>query len=150
MAPCLPFTRARPRFGAATPSENGHNEVVIALLQAGADPDAPRSDVGATPVYVAAQKGHLAVVKTLLAAGADPDAMDETGKTASDVAKAWGFPKIVEALGPTVTISDASPAAPPPSGKLSSTDAQDEEASPPAARKGYRMPEGLQPEKMEL
>ena len=65
MAPCLPFTRARPRFGAATPSENGHNEVVIALLQAGASVD-ERDLTQATALMAAAEGGHVDALTALL------------------------------------------------------------------------------------
>ena len=48
----------------------GYNEIVIALLNKGADKDSPAEN-GRTPLMEASRKGHLPVVKTLLDADAD-------------------------------------------------------------------------------
>ncbi|CBJ31910.1 ankyrin repeat protein [Ectocarpus siliculosus] len=48
----------------------GYNEIVIALLNKGADKDSPAAN-GRTPLMEASRKGHLPVVKTLLNADAD-------------------------------------------------------------------------------
>ncbi|KAJ1475513.1 ankyrin repeat protein, partial [Baffinella frigidus] len=64
---------AKPFSTGATPlhtaSENGREEVVKVLLDAGADVEA-KTTVGATPLYVAASNGHAGVVRILLNAGA--------------------------------------------------------------------------------
>ncbi|CAJ1359821.1 unnamed protein product [Effrenium voratum] len=52
--------------------ENGHLEVVLCLLQAGADKDKADSG-GKTPTHDAAARGHQEVVRCLLRAGADKD-----------------------------------------------------------------------------
>ncbi|KAJ1465229.1 ankyrin repeat-containing domain protein, partial [Baffinella frigidus] len=59
----------------------GHQEVVQALVDAGADKEAPNKmrDDGATPLSVAAQNGHLPVVRALVDAGADKNAKDKVG-----------------------------------------------------------------------
>jgi ankyrin repeat protein len=55
-----------PLFVAA---QKGHEPVVRALLEAGADINIARND-GATPLYIAAQKGHAAIVTMLRDSGA--------------------------------------------------------------------------------
>ncbi|KAJ1485108.1 ankyrin repeat-containing domain protein, partial [Baffinella frigidus] len=51
-------------------AKNGHRPVVQALVEAGADKDAPNKD-GVTPLIIAAQQGHIPVVRALVEAGAD-------------------------------------------------------------------------------
>ncbi len=41
------------------------------LLEGGVDVDNARTDVGATPLFMASQNGHDGVVRVLLEAGAD-------------------------------------------------------------------------------
>lgn len=67
-------------------AQNGHLEVVIALLQAGADINQPAND-GKTPLYIAAENGHLDMVQALLAAGADINQAANDGKTPLSIAK---------------------------------------------------------------
>lgn len=124
-----------------------HNKMVEILVEAGADLSA-RDEFGMRPLHYAAEGGHLGTVELLLKLGADPDAMDEVGKTAADVASAWGFPKIAEALGPTVTLAPASPQPTLPQGEAAEPAAPPPPATP--TRKSYKMPEALQPEKLEL
>eukprot|EP00752_Nemacystus_decipiens_P006553 g5900.t1 len=50
--------------------DRGHNEMVCALLHAGADKDRVDND-GDTPLILASSRGHLSIVQTLLGAGAD-------------------------------------------------------------------------------
>ena len=50
-------------------SQRGHNEVVRALLSAGAKVN-QQSKGGASPLYIASHEGHGKVVHTLLSAGA--------------------------------------------------------------------------------
>ncbi len=104
-------------------SQNGHLEVVQALLAKGAEVNARVND-GSTALGVASQNGHLEVVRALLAEGADvnvkggitlyavsPDlkeaqAMqgqawaeaDESGATPLSMAKANGHDDVVELL----------------------------------------------------
>ena len=59
---------------------NGHEAVVKALIEAGADVNKARDD-GWTPLYTAASNGHEAVVKALIEAGADVNKADNDGKT---------------------------------------------------------------------
>jgi ankyrin repeat protein len=65
----------------------GQLDVVVALLAAGAEPDALNS-AGAAPLHLAAQKGQGKVVAALLAQGADPNVRN---------AKGWG-PVLVSVL----------------------------------------------------
>jgi hypothetical protein len=61
-------------------AQDGHVEVVRALLAAGAAVD--RAGFwGATPLCVAAARGRVEVVRALLEAGADPLAADDDGRT---------------------------------------------------------------------
>jgi len=63
----------------------GFQQVAAALLQAGADPDAPRQGKagrGLTPLMEAAGTGHRELVTLLLRANATVDVHDEDGNTA--------------------------------------------------------------------
>ena len=53
---------ATPLYVAA---QNGHLDIVKALLEAGADRNQAMNS-GATPLFIAAEKGHLDVVEMLL------------------------------------------------------------------------------------
>ncbi len=64
----------------------GNPEVVIALLDAGANPNMQDKNRRAA-LHWAAEYGIPAIVAALLKAGADPAAKDEKGKTAWDLAK---------------------------------------------------------------
>ena len=65
-------------------ARQGHDAVVRALLDAGADKDLMKNN-GGTPLHVAAAMGHDAVVRALLDAGADKTATCN-GRMARDVA----------------------------------------------------------------
>ncbi len=51
-------------------AESGETEVVIVLLEAGADPEA-QDDYGQTPLHVAAKNGDVDIVTAMLEAGAN-------------------------------------------------------------------------------
>ena len=58
----------------------GFRDVILALLEADADPNA-KNEKGDTPISIAYTDGNLDFVKTLLDAGADPNAQDGEGFT---------------------------------------------------------------------
>ena len=66
----------------------GSADVVLALLNAGADTEAP--SVTGTPLLWAAGSGNLAAIKTLLQVGANCNAVSPDGCTAILMAAARG------------------------------------------------------------
>ena len=78
-------------------ADGGHRESALALIAAGADPNA-RQRHGWTPLHGAAQSGDRAVVEALLAAGADRTLTHDGGKTAADVAQESGHAEIAALL----------------------------------------------------
>ncbi len=64
--------------------------IVELLLDAGADPDNPRSAAGNTALHLAAYHGDADVVKLLLKHGADPVLLNNSGATVLDMARAGG------------------------------------------------------------
>ena len=88
---------------------------------------------------IARQGGHADAVSALLELGAAPDATDDAGKTAFDVAKAWGFAEAAAVLldaGSSVSIDSPGP------------ESRTVESSEMPRR--MHMPDNLQPEKLEL
>jgi ankyrin repeat protein len=76
----------------------GHVDSVLALLEAGADPNPPGQDA-LPPLHRAAMAGKSGVALALLAQGAAPNAIDpETGNTALMLAANRGFLDIVRLL----------------------------------------------------
>jgi uncharacterized protein len=72
-------------------------EIVRALLEKGADPNA-KSQSGSTPLHTVAFTGDEASLELLLSRGADPAVRNKEGKTAADIASDRGHDKIVRAL----------------------------------------------------
>mmetsp|Transcript_48716 Transcript_48716/g.121686 ORF Transcript_48716/g.121686 Transcript_48716/m.121686 type:complete len:245 (+) Transcript_48716:410-1144(+) len=88
----------------------GHSDIVLDLIEAGCDKDAPASN-GWTPLLAAAAEGHTHVVRHLLSAGANIDASTKSGQTPLHLAATFGYPTIVNLLvsaGANVNASDAS------------------------------------------
>ncbi len=67
------------------------------LLSKGADAKAA-TDLGVTPLWLAAENGSVPMVKLLLAAGANPNAALLDGETPLMAAARGGFPKVAELL----------------------------------------------------
>ena len=78
-------------------AENGHLEVIEALIKADADVNASNKN-GTTALQVAAINGHLKVVEALIEAGADVNASNNNGVTALQVAAENGHLEVIEAL----------------------------------------------------
>ena len=68
-----------------------------ALIEAGADVN-KATDVGATPLYIAAQNGHEAVVRALIELGADINKAKDDGWTPLFIAAEKGHETVVRAL----------------------------------------------------
>jgi uncharacterized protein len=61
-----------------------HTEVVLVLLDHGADPNA-REAAGFAPIHAAAHNGNDELYELLIARGADQDAATDDGRTAADL-----------------------------------------------------------------
>ena len=88
---------------AATPlytaAEQGHVEVVRALLEDGAITDVATEPRGFTPLYAAAANGYVAVVNTLVQGGADVNQEESRhGATPLYIAAQNGHVQVVEIL----------------------------------------------------
>ena len=68
----------------------GHTQQVATLLARGCNPNARDRDGDRTPLHWAAARNHLKVVSVLLAADADPSMPDQSGLTASQLARRFG------------------------------------------------------------
>jgi ankyrin repeat protein len=90
-----------PEDGGVTPlhlaAENCHTNVVVLLLEKGADLNIMADDK-ATPLHLASQQGCADVVAILLAKGADVNARDNQGRTPLTRAKLWHQDAIVQLL----------------------------------------------------
>ncbi|MDQ2979499.1 MAG: ankyrin repeat domain-containing protein [Acidobacteriota bacterium] len=76
----------------------GHDaSIVLALLEAGADPNA-RQQVGFTALHEAASEGLDEMARLLVAHGARVDLSTEDGKTAVDLARGKGHGKLADWL----------------------------------------------------
>jgi ankyrin repeat protein len=88
------FGNVRPLHSAVAGS---NTQAVLALLDAGADPNA-RQERGFTPLHGAAQNGDRDAVEALLAKGADPAATNDEGRSAADFATEKGHDEIAALL----------------------------------------------------
>jgi len=68
----------------------GHLEMVLMLLEHGADPNV-REQGGFTPLHAAAQNGDIDMIHILLLHGANPEAKSDDGKTPLDLAAQGGY-----------------------------------------------------------
>ena len=71
-----------------------HTEIVVMLLDAGANPNVPDND-GYTPLHDVAEMGDCPPARTmreaLLAAGADPSRQEKNGRMPSELAESMGY-----------------------------------------------------------
>jgi ankyrin repeat protein len=81
-------------------ADGGSSENALALIAAGADPNAKQRH-GWTPLHAAAQTGDRTVVEALLEAGADPAITNDDGKTAAMLARASGHAEIAARIEQT-------------------------------------------------
>jgi ankyrin repeat protein len=72
--------------GSASWNPARQRDVIVCLIEAGADPDAAAAG-GITPLHRAVRNRCSAAVETLLRAGADPRLRNDRGSTASDLAQ---------------------------------------------------------------
>jgi ankyrin repeat protein len=72
--------------GSASWNPARQREVIVCLIEAGADPDAAAAG-GITPLHRAVRNRCSAAVEALLRAGADPRLRNDRGSTASDLAR---------------------------------------------------------------
>jgi len=78
-------------------SQNGHTEIVKALLTRGAAINQARTD-GATPLLIASYNGHTATVQALLAAGANVNQACTDGATPLSIAAIRGHVEHMEVV----------------------------------------------------
>lgn len=83
-------------------ARDGHVNAIPVLLEAGAKPDVPTPDFGATPLHVVARsmegRRRPEAISLLVAAGADPETRDADGRTPLLLAANSPFPDAVRAL----------------------------------------------------
>jgi uncharacterized protein len=79
--------------------ENGNAAMIEKLIKAGADPNAPLSDLGETPLMMASRTGNAQAVKVLLDHGAQVNVRESSkGHTALIWAAAESHPEVVKLL----------------------------------------------------
>ena len=79
-------------------AQSGYLSIVLALLDAGADPSLGTTNHDTTPILIASSNGYLEVVRALLEAGADPSVATTDGWTPLYVASQKGHLDVVQAL----------------------------------------------------
>jgi ankyrin repeat protein len=80
-------------------AQNGHFPVVLALLEADADPALANPNNGCTSVWIAAQYGHMDVLALLLEANADPSSANiDNGTTPLLIAASNGHADVLTLL----------------------------------------------------
>ena len=80
-----------------TAVRNGKTDTVKALLEAGADVNAP-SNIYGRPLRIASFYGYTEIVKALVAAGADVNQHDDIGATALMAASLNGYTETIKSL----------------------------------------------------
>lgn len=85
--PELPAETDLPPADIIEAAQRGEDEMVLAMIDAGADVNAA-DDGGRTPLMLAAAGGHVDTVFALLNSGADPAARDNARRSARDYALA--------------------------------------------------------------
>lgn len=78
-------------------ANNGHTDIVLALLKVGADVNTLNDD-RSTPLMLAAFKGHIQIVSVLIQAGADVNAVNKSGRNVLIQAVGRGHKDVVLAL----------------------------------------------------
>ena len=86
--------RVTPIFLAA---ENGHTEIVKALIGSTDNPNAPDNE-GWTPIHIGAQNGHTEIVKALIGSTENPNAPANNGRTPIHLAAQNGHTDVVKSL----------------------------------------------------
>jgi ankyrin repeat protein/L-ascorbate metabolism protein UlaG (beta-lactamase superfamily) len=84
-----------PLFMAA---KEGHKDMVLELLAAGAKADATLPDSGLSPLHLASAQGYGTIADALLAKGADANAKDKWNHTPYGLASRYGHHNLVELL----------------------------------------------------
>ena len=79
-------------------AQNGHEAVVRALIEAGADVN-QATEEGETPLYIAAQDGREAVMRALIQAGADINKATEEGDTPLSASPTFEIAQILRNAG---------------------------------------------------
>ena len=85
---------------------NGHKQIVVRLVELGANVDAETVDE-VTPLMCAAAWGQIDVVKFLVGRGADCMKIDGSGATAADIAREKGEDEVAEVLESQMKASES-------------------------------------------
>jgi ankyrin repeat protein len=79
-------------------AKEGHTDIIIALIKAGAGVNHRTKEAGDTALMAAAENGHASAVQALIGSGADINLQDMDGYTALMVASKGGHSIVVQAL----------------------------------------------------